>query len=80
MPLKHYNSQLSLASELEEGKTYYKNLMITYPAMCLPKIEIISITAGVATVKIGKETSSQTITEDQALLYINCQGGYSDTA
>lgn len=74
-----YTNKLSNVGEIEVGKTYYKNEKLTFPFVNLLNIKILSKSGGNVTATIGADTLVQTLADDGALLYINAQGGYSNT-
>ena len=80
MSLKHYNLQLDVPDDIEVGKTYYKNPLLTHVFAELPKITILSHSGGIVTATIGDDTFIQTLTENETHAYINHQGGYHHTA
>lgn len=73
-----YTHRLQNGNELEVGKTYYKDKRLTFPLANLLNIKILSKSGGNVTATIGKDTFVQTMTEDEAMLYINAQGGYGE--
>lgn len=78
MSIKLYNLTLSAPVNIIEGKTYHKDPHMSFPFARLPKIKIISHVGSTVTATIGDDTFVQTITESEALAYINAQAGYSD--
>ena len=77
--MKLFNLKVANVGALVVGKTYYKNVAsMGYPPMVMLKLKIISEDGSNVNVTIGKDTTEQTITKAQCLLYINCRDGYGD--
>ena len=73
-----YTHKLQNNSEIEVDKTYYKDKRLSFPIANLLNIKILSKAGGNVTATIGTDTFVQTMTEDEAMLYINAQGGYGE--
>jgi len=72
--IKLYDKKVASAVNIEVGKTYFKS-----PIFQLLKITIVSHVGSIVTATIGTDTLVQTLTEAEALAYINTHGGYDDT-
>lgn len=77
---KVYILKLATANDIEVGKTYHKDMNLGGFLAQFPEIKILSRSGGVVTATIGKDTFVQTLTDAEALAYINAQGGYDNTA
>ena len=79
--MKNYTQKLpNIAALLAGNKTYYKDPTFSgFMGVRLPNITVHTRAGGNCSVTLGDESSPVTITEDQAFLYIDTQGGYSDT-
>lgn len=81
--MKNYIKKLNNVSEIEE-RTYYKDpTSLGFNGVRLPRIIIHTIhspEAGIHTVTIGNNPNTQEIKEQEALDYINAQGGHSLTS
>lgn len=77
--MKNYTKQLDNVNEIED-KTYYKDpAPLGFIGVRFPDIIVHSHSEGICVVTIGEDSNTQEITEQEALDYIDAQGGYSDT-
>lgn len=78
--MKAYDSKVKLIEAIVVGKTYYKNTIpLGWPPILFHKIEIIADNGSTFDVKINGQAVPQTIKKIEALLYIDCRDGYSNT-
>lgn len=77
--IKNYDKKLKSLDKILIGRIYYKDESTGIPAIPFPPIKILTHSAGKCTVTMGENTPVQTITEKQALDYIDGRGGYSNT-
>ena len=73
-----FTTRIANTGDIEVGKTYFKDPNLGYPLMSVLDIKIMSHAGGVVTAQIGNDGVTQTLTETEAMLYINCEGGYSN--
>ena len=77
--MRIYNDTLPNVAALSVT-TFYKNpIAFGFPSKKMFKINILTHAGGICTCTIGDDSFVQTITEDEALAYINAEGGFSLT-
>lgn len=76
--MRSYALTIANVGSIVVDKTYFKDPNLGYPLTPVQNIKIMSHVGSVVTAKIGNDGVTQTLTETEAMFYINCEGGYSN--